>query len=181
VKNKATTKKLHFMKTVIFSILVVLFSISSYAQGNDLSKMDSLQRNEYLTKLAKEVLKNFAPDFYSEKLKINISPDPEVFYNEWGDQPKVKKHFNRKYYIVKLENLELKREFKICIWESDGEPVMITYLWTGWGCNFFYRSYKDWIRDGVKEEEKFHYEPKEIKEKPNLAPDSFYIPAETTW
>ena len=155
------------MKTVIFSILEVLFRISSYAQGNDLSKMDSLQRNEYLTKLAKEVLKNFAPDFYSEKLKINISPNPKVFYNERGDIHEFKKHFNRKYYIVRLENPELilregkpelKCVYEVFIWESDGEPAMITYLCTGRGCNFFYRSYKDWIRDGVKEEEKIHYE-----------------------
>ena len=85
------------MRTIIFSIFVALCSILSYAQGNDLSKMDSLQRNEYLTKLAKEVLINYGPDFYSEKLNVSISRNPEVFQDEWTDYPDIIKHFNRKY------------------------------------------------------------------------------------
>ena len=168
------------MRTIIFSIFVALCSISSYAQGNDLSKMDSLQRNEYLTKLAKEVLINYGPDFYSEKLNVSISRNPEVFYDEWTDHPDIIKHFNRKYYIVTLDNLELKRITKVWIWEDDGEPLRIQFS-HNLGRNFFHRSYKDIIRDGGKDIKKECYIPDFPKEKPNLDPDSFYIPAETTW
>ena len=76
-------KFLEVMKIILLSLLLTVCCVSSYAQKTDLRKMQPQQRDEYLVKLAKEVVLNFGSDSYGEALhciqkEVRVSPVPYV-------------------------------------------------------------------------------------------------------
>ncbi len=141
-------------KIILFALILLWFSPHSYAQKTDLRKMGSVQRNEYLVKLAKEVVMNFGPDYYREDLIPNVSKEPKELRVGYS---RAQKYVGKKYYTVTFRDREGYPWSSVDIWEKTGEPMGITFD-GGSGYNFLFRSYRDWIKDGVKEEEKWKRE-----------------------
>ena len=78
------------MKKILLLTLTILCMNSSsfYAQNTDLSNLDKKQRNEYLIKLAKEVVLNFGPEYYQEDYISDVSADSKVYKHS---DPRVQK------------------------------------------------------------------------------------------
>lgn len=129
-----------------------------------LSQMDSVKRNEYLIKLAREVVLNFGPGYYRDNMNPTIS-DLRVFSDSSMVErfPEAKQNLGRKYYVVTIpydhaqEQLEWDYAAKVEIWEDDGEPKGVMF-----GCNlgyhFTFTPYREWVRLGVKRGEIMPYQ-----------------------
>lgn len=134
-----------------------------------LSQMDSLKRNEYLVKLAREVVLNFGPDYYRDNMNPTIS-DLRVFSDSSMVErfPEAQQNLGRKYYVVTIpydhaqEQLEWDYAAKVEIWEDDGEPKGVMF-----GCNlgyhFTFTSYREWVKMGIKRGEIMPYQHYTIK------------------
>ena len=145
------------MKSVFLSVLLAVCCISSYAQSHDLSIMKPAKRDTYLIKLAKEVVKNFGPDYYQKDLESTIFPTVKV-YNSNDKRSSIQKNVGRRYYVVTLEDKHSDKSSEVLIWEDNGEPAAIHFSHS-LGRNFYFRSYKQWIKEGVKDDEKAYYDP----------------------
>ena len=136
----------------------VVASLFSNSQTKDLSKMDSDKRKEYLICLAKEVTQNFGPDFLRDTVNPVVS-EIKIFNKEGSKQPDIIANDGRKYYTVTFptkEKLEYNYTTKVDIWEDDGQPKGV-FFGTGIGRHFMSKSYKEWLREGIREEDKFPY------------------------
>ena len=134
-----------------------------------LSQMDSVKRNEYLMKLAREVVLNFGPDYYRDNMNPTIS-DLRVFSDSSMVErfPEAQQNLGRKYYVVTIpydhaqEQLEWDYAAKVEIWEDDGEPKGVMF-----GCNlgyhFTFTSYREWVKMGIKRGEIMPYQHYTIK------------------
>lgn len=144
------------MKKILLLTLTILCMNSSsfYAQNTDLSNLDKKQRNEYLIKLAKEVVLNFGPEYYQEDYISDVSADSKVYKHS---DPRVQKYVGKKFYTVTFRDKEGFPCSSVEIWEKEGTPKTVTFDGES-GYNFYSRSYRDWIKDGVKEEEKWKRE-----------------------
>lgn len=153
------------MKHLLLIFFAATCSLISYAQNIKFEQMDSVKKADYLVKLAKEVVYNFGPDYYKEDLVAEISNTPEV-YSSTFENPEVQKYVGKKYYTIILHEKKTKEKgkyiAKIGIWADDGEPYYVEF-YDRIGTTFMLRPYKQWIKEGVKDEEKVHYEPKEGK------------------
>ena len=157
------------MRRTLLSILLVFCFLSLHAQTVNLSKMQLQQRNEYLLTLAKEVTRNFGPDYYREYKDPEISEE-KVFEGKWDKSPEVQRCVGRKYYTVTFrydrtkERLNWHYASQVDIWADDGEPQGVLFG-SGIGVHFFERPYRQWVRDGIKENDKIPY-----KNRPLLKP-----------
>ncbi|MBR6371277.1 MAG: hypothetical protein IKS24_09430, partial [Bacteroidaceae bacterium] len=130
----------------------------SYSQTSNLSKMDDEERNVYLERMAREVTANFGPDFLRDTVNPVIS-EIKTFSKEDSKQPDIIANDGRKYYTVTFptkEKLEYNYTTKVDIWEDDGQPKGV-FFGTGIGRHFMSKSYKEWLREGIREEDKFPY------------------------
>ena len=138
--------------------LVVAFlcslQITAQSTVSNLSEMYYPDRNAYLIEKAKEVIMNFAPDYYREYRAPEFSGIETL--EGWGE------HDGEKYYTVTFlydktkETLEWNYAARVHIMEKDGEPWGIE-CGNGMGIHFFKESYRDWIKRGIKENERFVY------------------------
>ena len=138
--------------------LVVAFlcslQITAQSTVSNLSEMYYPDRNAYLIEKAKEVIMNFAPDYYREYRAPEFSGIETL--EGWGE------HDGEKYYTVTFlydktkETLEWNYAARVHIMEKDGEPWGIE-CGNGMGIHFFKESYRDWIKRGIKEYERFVY------------------------
>ena len=138
--------------------LVVAFlcslQIAAQSTVSNLSEMYYPDRNAYLIEKAKEVIMNFAPDYYREYRAPEFSGIETL--EGWGE------HDGEKYYTVTFlydktkETLEWNYAARVHIMEKDGEPWGIE-CGNGMGIHFFKESYRDWIKRGIKENERFVY------------------------
>lgn len=138
--------------------LVVAFlcslQITAQSTVSNLSEMFYPDRNAYLIEKAKEVIMNFAPDYYREYRAPEFSGIETL--EGWGE------HDGEKYYTVTFlydktkETLEWNYAARVHIMEKDGEPWGIE-CGNGMGIHFFKESYRDWIKRGIKENERFVY------------------------
>lgn len=147
------------MKKIIIIMSVMICGIPIFSQNTNLSKMDSDKRNEYLTSLAKEVTKQFGPEFYRDTINPVIS-EIMTFNKGNSKQQDIIKNDGRKYYTVTFpttEKLEWDYTSKVDIWEDDGQPKGVLFG-TGIGRHFMSKSYNEWLKEGIKEEDKFPYQ-----------------------
>lgn len=138
--------------------LVVAFlcslQITAQSTVSNLSEMFYPDRNAYLIEKAKEVIMNFAPDYYREYRAPEFSGIETL--EGWGE------HDGEKYYTVTFlydktkETLEWNYAARVHIMEKDGEPWGIE-CGNGMGIHFFKESYRDWIKRGIEENERFVY------------------------
>ena len=118
------------MKTLLFIVINIINSFSTFAQDVDLSKMDSVTRNEYLCKLAKNVTITCGPGYYRKYMIPKVSKDAFVYQTE---HLKYQKDNGRKYYKVfflydaSIEPQDEGIASQIWIWEDDGQPVSVDY------------------------------------------------------
>lgn len=149
------------MQRKIIFLLCFLYSFTFYAQPLNLKGMDSKERNAYLVKKAKEVIMNFGPDYYREYKEPEIS-DLKVFSDENDPRQEIRNIIGREYYSVIIpydknkEFLEWSYAAEVGIWADDGEPMLVIFGCNK-GINFFFRPYKEWVKAGIKDEEKVPY------------------------
>ena len=134
----------------------------------NLGKMSEKERNEYLVKLAKEVIMNFGPDYYRDL--------PPIIEEEKNDFFKGKDIEGREYYKVTFpydetkETLEWSFSAEVMIWKDTGEPLGVMFG-TGYGINFLQRPYKEWVEAGVAESDRMKYQGYKPREYPLLIID----------
>ena len=134
-----------------------------------LSQMDSVKRNEYLVKLAREVVLNFGPGYYRDNLNPTIS-DLKVFSDSSLVKrfPEAQQKLGKKYYVVTIpydhtqEQLEWSYAAEVEIWEDDGEPKGVMFG-HNLGYHFTFRPYREWVKNGIKEDEIMPYQHYTIK------------------
>lgn len=156
------------MKSFFVSFIIgTLFSITIYAQETHLRKMQQGERNEYLVKLSKEVIKNFGPDYYHVCDSSEIT-GPFVFDESHGlFRPSNKNYRGRKYYKVTFVVDSTKHFFSwgyaayVLVWEKSGEPMQVMFG-NGMGKHFLGRSYRKWLEMGLQEEDIMPYEESEL-------------------
>ena len=108
---------------------------------------------------------NFSPLYYREYREPEVS-ELQVF-QDTDNRPQVQRHVGRRYYIVTIPHDPTKDFFawnyaaKVYIWEEDGEPQGVIFG-NGMGVNFFFRSYREWVEEGVKESERILYQESEV-------------------
>lgn len=155
---------------LIISLFIVITSHTIYAQEVNLSKMDSVKRNEYLINKSKEVIMNFGFGYLSACNSPAIT-GPFVFDKHDGFyRSEMKRNKGMKYYRVTFSYDQTKFFFSwdyaayTLIWEKSGEPMAVGFG-NGMGKHFLERSYRRWIEMGVKEEDKIPYEEDNISKK----------------
>ena len=144
-------------------------TLTSLATDIHLSQMDSVKRYEYLVKLAREVVLNFGPGYYRDNMNPTIS-DLRVFSDSSLVErfPEAKRNLGRKYYTVTIpydhaqEQLEWDYAANVEIWEDDGEPKGVMFG-HGLGIHFTFRPYREWVKEGIKEDEIMPYQHYTIK------------------
>ena len=144
-------------------------TLTSRATDIHLSQMDSVKRYEYLVKLAREVVLNFGPGYYRDNMNPTIS-DLRVFSDSSLVErfPEAKRNLGRKYYTVTIpydhaqEQLEWDYAANVEIWEDDGEPKGVMFG-HGLGIHFTFRPYREWVKEGIKEDEIMPYQHYTIK------------------
>ena len=144
-------------------------TLTSLATDIHLSQMDSVKRYEYLVKLAREVVLNFGPGYYRDNMNPTIS-DLRVFSDSSLVErfPEAKRNLGRKYYTVTIpydhaqEQLEWGYAANVEIWEDDGEPKSVMFG-HGLGIHFTSRPYREWVKEGIKEDEIMPYQHYTIK------------------
>lgn len=152
------------MKTLFLSLLFMLPLCCIFSQEVDLRKMNEADRTKYLTQKAKEVTKNFGPEYYRKDSKPMIT---EGVYQAQYDNEIYTKHNGREYYVVtfpydkKKELFEWNYTSQVEIWKDTGEPLRVMFG-NGWGKHFFSMSYKKWIEIGVEEDDKIIYQQVEL-------------------
>lgn len=153
------------MKSYIIPLLMLLCSISTTAFAKNFSKLDKEQRTEYLINLAKEVTKNFGPEWYNLGPVHAVIDDTLAIFKDNPNPPReqIQKNIGRKYYRVKLfydkatkERVIYTRASSVDIWADDGEPKSV-FFGNSYGRNFFFISYREWLKMGVQEEDQTKY------------------------
>ena len=142
---------------------------TSLEANTHLSQMDSVKRNEYLVKLAREVVLNFGPGYYRDNMNPTIS-DLRVFSDRSLVKrfPEAQQKLGKKYYVVTIpydhtqERLEMDYAAQVEIWEDDGEPKGVMFG-HNMGIHFTTRPYREWVKDGIKEDEIMPYQHYTIK------------------
>ena len=144
-------------------------TLTSLATDIHLSQMDSVKRYEYLVKLAREVVLNFGPGYYRDNMNPEISPIRMYLDSTHVKQfPEDRKNIGRKYYVVTIpydhaqEQLEWGYAANVEIWEDDGEPKRVMFG-HGLGIHFTSRPYREWVKEGIKEDEIMPYQHYTIK------------------
>ncbi len=144
-------------------------TLTSLATDIHLSQQDSVKRNEYLVKLAREVVLNFGPGYYRDNMNPEISPIRMYLDSTHVKQfPEDRKNIGRKYYVVTIpydhaqEQLEWDYAANVEIWEDDGEPKSVMFG-HGLGIHFTSRPYREWVKEGIKEDEIMPYQHYTIK------------------
>lgn len=156
------------MRTSIITLCFALCGITVSAFGTDLRRLNKQQRNEYLIKLAREVTKNFGPEWYEQGATIAVVPDSPILYQSYRTPQEEKKFKGKRYYRVTLyydKDTQKRTGYDyasfVDIWEDDGEPSGIIFG-NSYGRNFFFFSYREWLKAGVQQEDQTKYEDIDI-------------------
>ena len=149
------------MKQLMILVLIAQ-SLTSYAQVKTYSEMKKTERKEYLIKLAHEVVQKFGPDWYQEPMKTEILGTKKFNAGNHSLQ-EIQNHNNREYYEVLLKKdtkNQPKNHFlaKVSIWVDSGEPMGVIFG-HNWGVNFLQKTYRDWLKEGIKKEDQFPFVP----------------------
>ena len=156
------------MNRLLFFCGMVACAVSLFAQTVRLDTMKVGERNDYLTKLAKEVTLAFGPGYYRDSV-IPIVSEIEVFHSEDNIYTEINACSGRRYYTVTFPtNERLIRNYtsKVLIWEDDGQPLSVHFGGCELGRNFIIKSYKQWLEQGIKESDQFPYRTRPIIDNP---------------
>lgn len=133
------------MKKIFFILAFALFSSFAIAQTN-LSKLKQKDRNEYLERVSKEVIKHFGEDGMNNCQICNISGPIEFTEKDLGSDEKFKKYYGKKYYLVSYTTEKRAYDYvRVKIWEHDGKPLYI-YFVGGMGFEFISIPFNDFVK-----------------------------------
>ena len=156
------------MKTII-TLAIAFICCSTFAQQTNLSKMTEKARNEYLTKLAKEVTENIGPGWLQGEVSVTISP-LKVFDGDGDTREHIKALLGRKYYEVTfIYDEKTKKEVgwshasEVRIWEDSGEPIDVIYG-HNYGRHFLDKPYKEFVKEGIDSKDQVKFEKMYIPE-----------------
>ena len=142
------------MKRIITLVIAFACCWSAFAQQTNLSQMTEEARNEYLTKLAKEVTENIGPGWLQGEVSVTISP-LKVFDGDGDTREHIKALLGRKYYEVRIIYDEKTRKevgweyaSEVRIWEDSGEPIDVIYG-HNYGRHFLDKPYKEFVKEGI--------------------------------
>ena len=130
-------------------VFAVSLCVALEALAVDLSKMDSLQRREYLIEKSKEVIMTVCPACYREYGEPEIVGPKECFIDEYCLQIYPDYRERSVYYVIR--KYDIANEKMICdyssivgIWEDTG-LVQKFSLGYGFGYDFTFHSYEEWL------------------------------------
>jgi hypothetical protein len=156
------------MKTII-TLAIAFICCSTFAQQTNLSQMTEKARNEYLTKLAKEVTENIGPGWLQGEVSVTISP-LKVFDGDGDTREHIKALLGRKYYEVTfIYDEKTKKEVgwshasEVRIWEDSGEPIDVIYG-HNYGRHFLDKPYKEFVKEGIGPTDQVKFEKMYIPE-----------------
>ena len=147
-------------RIVLIPLLLCLSLIAMGQEKKDFASMKKAEREAYMINLAMEVAQNFGPDYCQEPLKARVL-GMEAFEGKQNLNPEIARNHGRKYYIVEFR-YEGRRvpdyvyAFQVRIWVDTGEPAGVMFG-NGRGVHFMQTSYKDWVKQGIKQEELAKY------------------------
>ena len=149
------------MKTIFF-LLATMCCIHSFGQVKNLNEMNETARNKYLIKLAKEVTKNFGPEWYRKNLRPEVTDTLAVYYTSNTDSIYACNN-GRCYYRVTLyyddatkKDLLYSKASMIDIWADNGEPRAV-FFGHNYGLSFNHIPYKSRVKAGVTKEEQIPF------------------------
>ena len=157
------------MKRIVTLTIVLACCWSAFAQQTNLSQMTEKARNEYLTKLAKEVTENIGPGWLQGEVSITISP-LKVFDGDGDTREHIKALLGRKYYEVRIIYDEKTRKevgwshaSEVRIWEDSGEPIDVIYG-HNYGRHFLDKPYREFVKEGIGPTDQVKFEKMYIPE-----------------
>lgn len=116
------------MKNLIFTLLLAMLSSVAVAQ-TDLSKLKQKDRDEYLERVSKEIIKHFGEDGMDKCQICKISGPIEFTEKDLGPDEKFKKYCGKKYYLVSYTREKRACDYvRVKIWEQDGKPLYIYFV-----------------------------------------------------
>lgn len=148
------------MKTILLLLLTLLPVSMMGQEAKDFASMKKAEREAYMINLAMEVAQNFGPDYCREPLKARVL-GMEAFEGKQNLNPEVSRNHGRKYYNVEFRYdgrrvPDYVYAFQVRIWADTGEPSGVMFG-NGRGVPFMQISYKDWVKQGIKQEELAKY------------------------
>lgn len=149
------------MKKIVFIQVMLCLSLLAMGQEKkDFASMKKAEREAYMINLAMEVAQNFGPDYCREPLKARVL-GMEAFEGKQNLNPEVSRNHGRKYYNVEFRYdgrrvPDYVYAFQVRIWADTGEPSGVMFG-NGRGVPFMQISYKDWVKQGIKQEELAKY------------------------
>lgn len=153
------------MKNIVFTLVLAMISSIATAQ-TDLSQLKQNDKNEYLVRVSKEMIKEIAPD-YLEDCKTGEISGPIEFTEKTGkdmglDEGNTIKYIGKKYYLIDYSvkytswDMEMIGHIVVRIWEYNGEPLSIFFnIGGGIGIEFISSPYKD-LKETPKESYQQH-------------------------
>ncbi len=157
------------MKRIVTLTIVLACCWSAFAQQTNLSQMTEKARNEYLTKLAKEVTENIGPGWLQGEVSITISP-LKVFDGDGDTREHIKALLGRKYYEVRIIYDEKTRKevgwshaSEVRIWEDSGEPIDVIFG-HNYGRHFLDKPYREFVKEGIGPTDQVKFEKMYIPE-----------------
>ena len=161
-------------KTILIAILAMICCQHSYAQATDFADMNKKEKDEYMTCLAMEVAQNFGPDYCKGPLTAKIVK-PVACDTKSNLNFEIARHHGRKYYTVELRYAHRTVPIyvyaaKVHIWADTGEPAGV-FFGNGHGVHFMQTSYKDWLKRGIKQEERAKYRRPDFDFYESLSPE----------
>ena len=147
------------MKRLSILCFSILFVVDLCAQTVRLDTMAVNVRNEYLTRLAKELTLAFGPGYYRDSV-IPVITGVDVFCCKGNKYLEYNACDGRRYYTVVFptkEPLIWDYTSKALIWEDNGQPLSIFFGGAEISRDFIRKSYTEWLEQGIKEEDQCPY------------------------
>lgn len=138
-------------------------------EGIDLRTLPTKEREAYLIAKAKEVTRNFGPEWLRHKgIRPVVSDSIAIFEDYHYTQPKIQRHVGRPYYRVTFYyDAATRRKVGwsfasfVDIWADDGQPSDIIFG-HNYGLNFFFISYEEWLKKGIAKKDKVKFEKMDL-------------------
>lgn len=168
-KSNNDYRERRIMMKSIAIVAMMVCSLSMSAQTVNFKAMRPEKRNEYMIKLAKEIIMNFGPGYYREVEEPKVLEEIKTFDVPEGCDEEQMRCNGRKYYEVQMvydknkERLAWGYAAKVRIWADDGEPFYVTFG-NGMGVNFIYRSYRELLKEGIEDDMVIKYQPVKRKD-----------------
>ncbi len=116
------------MRKFVYTLVLAMLSSVAVAQTN-LSEIKQKDREAYLERVSKKVVKHFGEDGMENCQICKISGPIEFTEKDLGPDEKFKKYYGKKYYLVSYTTEKRAYDYvRVKIWEHDGKPLSIYFV-----------------------------------------------------